>query len=71
MPSPKPGESHEGVLGNHNGLSPSQEARGKDSAELESRERLMPSPKPEGNHEGVLGSRNGLSPSQGARSKTQ
>ena len=42
-----------------------------DSAELESRERLMSSPRPGESHEGVLESHNGLSPSQEARSETQ
>ena len=71
MPSPEPGESHEGVLENHNGFSPSQEARRKTQWSLVSWERLRPSPGSGGSHEGVLESHNGLSPSQETRRKTQ
>ena len=38
MPSPGSRESHEGVLENHNGLSPSPEARRKTQGSLVSRE---------------------------------
>jgi hypothetical protein len=71
MPSPRPEESHEGVLESHRRLSPSQEARRKTQWSPVSRERLMPSPRPGESHEGVLESHNGLSPSQEAGRKTQ
>ena len=71
MPSPGSRESHEGVLENHNGLSPSPEARRETQGSLVSRERLMPSPGSRESHEGVLENHNGLSPSPEARRKTQ
>ena len=69
MLSPRPEESHEGVLESHKRLSPSREARRTTQRSLVSRERLMPSPEPGESHEGVLGNHNGLSPSQEARRK--
>ena len=71
MPSPRPGESHEGVLESHNGLSPSQEARRKTQWSLVSREKLMPSPEPRGSHEGAITSRQRLSYKSRSKEKTQ
>ena len=71
MPSPKPGESHEGVLESHNGLSPSQEARKETQWSLGNRERLMPSPEPRGSHEGAVTSHQRLSYKSGSKEKTQ
>ena len=66
MPSPRPGESHEGVLEEPPRAQSESRSKEEGSAELEGRERLMPSPGPGESHEGALGSHNGLNPSWGA-----